>query len=324
MERKTINRLLGEGSEVGGEPYQNSSYIESMKSIVITGASSGIGLSLSRAFLSAGYRVYGSVRKQADADRLRTELGGDFRPLLFDVTDHEAVATAAEQVKAELDGQGLAGLINNAGIAVSGPLMHVRMEELRKQFEVNVFGVMAVTQAFLPLLGAVQNPGFSPGRIVMISSISGRLGAPFVGPYCGSKFALEGLTGSLRRELQLYGIKVISILPGPIQTPIWDKPSATDLSEFEGTDFAPAGKKFQKYMLKSGKEGMNSDVLAGRVLKAFEARKPKVAYVHLKGKFKNYTLPSWLSARTIDKAIAKSLSLFPGGKAQGDTNGRFG
>lgn len=294
-----------------------------MKNIVITGASTGIGYALCKIYLDAGYRVFGSVRKQADADRLQSELGKGIHPMLFDVTHQEDVEAAAAEVKVALKGEGLALLINNAGIATSGPLMLQPLDELRKQFEINVIGLFGVTQAFLPLLGAVKNAPHPPGRIINISSVGGKIAAPFLGAYSGSKHALEGMSESLRRELQLYGIDVIVVGPGAIKTPIWDKPSATDLSIYNGTDFEKSGQRFQKFMLKSGRNGMEADDLAQRILKVSEKKKPKTRYTFAPKKFRDFTFPLLMPKRMVDRAIAKNLGLSPGGKGKEEQGGRY-
>ncbi|HHG83151.1 MAG TPA: SDR family oxidoreductase, partial [Bacteroidetes bacterium] len=278
---------------------------------LITGASTGIGYASVKAFLAKGYQVYGSVRKEADASRLQTEFGQHFTPLLFDVTDPAAIAKAAEKVEAEIGKEGLAGLINNAGMATVGPLMLQELDNLRLQFEVNVIGLMAVTQAFLPLLGAKKNPGFPPGRILMLSSVGGKISAPFVGAYSGSKHAVEGIANSLRRELMLYGVDVVIIGPGAIKTPIWEKPSATDISHLEGTDYEPSMKRFLKIFVKAGKMGLEADDLAQRMLKVFEKKKPKARYTFAPNKFKDFTLVRLIPSRMLDRIIAKQMELKP-------------
>jgi len=192
------------------------------RAVVVTGASSGIGRAAVAAAVRAGAHVFPSVRKEADADSLRQEFGAAVTPLLFDVADEAGVRAGAAQVSEALGSRRLFGLVNNAGIAVPGPLLHLDTDELRRQFEVNFFGVHNVTRAFADLLGADDQRSGKPGRIVMISSVGGQNGAPFVGPYAASKFAMEGYSQSLRRELMLYGIDVIVIGPGAIATPIWD------------------------------------------------------------------------------------------------------
>lgn len=203
-----------------------------MRSVVVTGASTGIGRAAAQALLARGFRVFGSVRKPSDGERLSAELGANFLPLLFDVTDEDAVRAAAAAVGAALGEKTLHGLVNNAGIAVPGPLLELSAAELRHQLDVNVVGQMIVTRAFAPLLGADPARVGRRGRIVMMSSVAGRVGVPFNGPYTASKFALEGLSESLRREFMLFGIDVIVISPGVVVTPIWDKAEAVDLTRF--------------------------------------------------------------------------------------------
>ena len=193
------------------------------KYVVVTGVSRGIGVGIARALLKRGYSVFGSVRKVADGDRVMAQLGEAFIPLHFDVTDPLAIAAAVEQVSAIVGKNGLAGLVNNAGINVTGPLMHLQLAEVRALFEVNVLGVIGVTQAFLPLLGARQGASHPPGRIVNISSVSGAFAAPFLGAYAGSKHALEAVTQAFRRELKMYGIEVCSIEPGFIRSDMFEK-----------------------------------------------------------------------------------------------------
>lgn len=294
-----------------------------MKYALVTGASTGIGYHTAKAFADAGYQVFASVRKQADADRIAAEIGPNLKPILFDVTDHAAIKAAADAVAKELGGKGLSVLVNNAGIATSGPLMHQDIDDIRWQYEVNVVGQFAVTQAFLPHLGAKKNPGHPPGRIIQISSVGGKISAPFLGAYSGSKHALEAMSNSLRRELQLYDIDVIIVGPGAIRTPIWDKPSATDLSRYEATDYVESGKKFQAYMLKSGREGLDPGFLGRKIVEIAGKRKPKVRYTFAPKKFREFTLPLLLPARVVDRALRKSLGLSPKGGGEKAAKGRY-
>jgi NAD(P)-dependent dehydrogenase (short-subunit alcohol dehydrogenase family) len=201
-----------------------------MKSVLVTGASSGIGWGTVRVLLRQGFGVFGSVRREEDARRLAGEFGSRFTPVIFDVTDDAAIAAAAGQVRQMLDGERLAGLVNNAGIAVPGPLMELRIEDFRRQLAVNLLGQLAVTQAFLPLLGTDLGLKGPAGRIIMMSSVAGRTGVAFLGPYAASKHALEGMSKSLRQELMMFGIDVIVVAPGSVATPIWDKAEAIDPS----------------------------------------------------------------------------------------------
>ena len=156
-----------------------------MKSVVITGASTGIGWAAAKLLLDRGFRVFGSVRKQADADRLRSEFGANFTPLIFDVTDEAAVLAAAREVRNQLNGETLAGLVNNAGIAVAGPVFELSADEFRRQMDVNVVGPIIATQAFGPLLGSDPSLKGPKGRIVMISSVSGKSRQSADGRLCG-------------------------------------------------------------------------------------------------------------------------------------------
>jgi NAD(P)-dependent dehydrogenase (short-subunit alcohol dehydrogenase family) len=279
-----------------------------MKSVVVTGVSTGIGWGATKVLIQKGFHVFGSVRKQADADRLRQEFGDRFTPLLFDVTDEKAVKAAADQVRAALGGKTLAGLVNNAGVAVAGPLLHLPIEEFRQQIEINLTGALIVTQAFAPLLGADPVLDGPPGRIVNISSVGGRNGSPFLGPYAASKFALEGLSESLRRELLIFGIDVIIIGPGAVATPIWSKAEEVDVSAYAKTPFGPALDRIRAYMLANGAKGLKPEVLGAAIHKALTTANPKVRYTVTPDPFQNF-LTNTLPKRTVDKMIGGRLGL---------------
>jgi NAD(P)-dependent dehydrogenase (short-subunit alcohol dehydrogenase family) len=200
-----------------------------MRSVVITGASTGIGWATAKLLLDRGFRVFGSVRKPADADRLKAEFGANFVPLQFDVTDEAAVLAAAREVRTVLAGETLAGLVNNAGIAVAGPVLEVSADEFRRQMEVNFIGPIIAIRAFGPLLGSDPSLKGPRGKIVMMSSVAGRSGNPLSSAYVASKHAIEGLSESLRREMMLFGIDVIIIAPGAVKTPIWGKADGVDI-----------------------------------------------------------------------------------------------
>jgi NAD(P)-dependent dehydrogenase (short-subunit alcohol dehydrogenase family) len=172
----------------------------------VTGVSTGIGWGITKILIQQGFRVFGSVRKTQDAERLSKEFGEKFVPLRFDVTDEAGVQAAARRVREQINGETLFGLVNNAGIAVSAPLIHQSTDDFRHQIEVNLVSVLIVTKAFLPLLGSDRSLRGNPGRIINISSVGGKVGGPFLGAYAASKHGLEGFSESLRRELMLYGI----------------------------------------------------------------------------------------------------------------------
>lgn len=281
-----------------------------MDAILITGVSSGIGYSAAKEFVSRGYHVFGSVRQEEDARRLKTELGSNFVPLLFDVTDLEGLQHSAQQVQSILGERGLVGLINNAGIATSGPLIHQPLDEIRWQFEVNVLGPIAVTQAFFPLL-KIKQPASKTSRIVNISSVSGKIAAPFIGAYASSKHAIEGISHSLRRELQLHDIDVIIIGPGPVNTSIWEKESAQDMSRYFGTEYAKPIQAFQQYAIGIGKQGYDPETIGQFVRKVFETQNPKARYAIVPNLIPNWILPLALPARWLDKLIGRSFGLLP-------------
>lgn len=243
--------------------------------VVITGASTGIGRACALRLDRLGYRVFAGIRKPADAHSLRKDGTDRMMPLLLDVTDPDSIAAAARV----LGDAPLAGLVNNAGLVVAGPLELVPVGQWRKQFEVNVLGQVAVTQAFLPALRAGR------GRIVNIGSIAGRSALPYSGPYCSSKFALEAITDSLRMELRGWGIHVAIVEPGGVKTPIWEK----SLSEAAGTlGSAPphllelyreAVLKMQAAAALAAKQACAPEEVVKAVEHALTAAKPKTRYV---------------------------------------------
>ncbi len=283
------------------------------KSIVITGASTGIGYATAKELLANGYHVFASVRKQTDVERLNSEFAqqfteGKFTALLFDVTDPAAIRSAADQVAQQIGGNGLAGLVNNAGVVVAGPVIHTPVDAYRSQFEVNFFGLIDVTQVFLPLLGAKRDCPHPPGRVINISSVSGRIAAPFLSPYAASKFALEAFTDSLRRELLIYGINVISIQPGPIKTPIWEKYDDNIAEQYAESDFYSAAKTFAKIALQSAQKGQPAEVVARTIRHALEHPQPKTQ-IALPASWVAWWAAQWLPARWLDRVIAGRMGL---------------
>ncbi|MBV8798296.1 MAG: SDR family oxidoreductase [Alphaproteobacteria bacterium] len=279
-----------------------------MKSVVVTGASTGIGWGCVKVLAGKGFHVFGSLRKEADAARLKAEFGDRFTPLLFDVTDAAAVNRGAEQAAMALGNATLAGLVNNAGIAVAGPLLYLNIDELRHQLEVNVTGQLIVTQAFVPLLGADRSRQGAPGRIVMITSIGGRNANPFVGPYSASKFALEGLSESLRRELMIFGIDVIVVAPGAVATPIWDKAEQIDTSRYANTPYATSLNKVKDYLLTLGRKGFPPEKIGQAVHRALTISKPQVRYVVTPDPVQNF-MANTLPKRMVDNLISRQLGL---------------
>ncbi len=278
-------------------------------SVVVTGASTGIGYSIASVLGMRGIRVFGGVRRQADADRLQQELGQSFVPLILDVTDEAAVTAAATVVAEHLAGRTLFGLVNNAGIAGGGPLLYQPASEFRQTLEVNLIGPFTVTKAFGPLLGADRARTGHPGRIVQISSVGGTFGPPFLGSYVASKFALEGMSESLRRELLLFGIDVIVVGPGSVKTPIFDKAQQADLALYDSTEYGPFLRNFVDYFLAESRKGLDPEQIGQVVYTALTTRKPKLRYAVVPQRFKNWTLPRLLPKRMLDRMIGKQSGL---------------
>lgn len=240
------------------------------RSVLVTGASSGIGLASAVRLVRAGWRVYGGIRSDAAAAALR-ERG--IEPVELDVTRAQQIATAAETIGDTLD-----GLVDNAGIAVAAPLELVPLAELREQLEVNVVGQVAVLQAVLPALRRVR------GRVVVMGSIGGRSALPFLGPYAASKYALEAIADALRLELRPLGVSVSIVEPGSIATPIWRKGAERAEVLSEGFDparaaaYARAVARFREVALSRG-PGADPDAVAKAVEHALTATRPRARYL---------------------------------------------
>ena len=282
-----------------------------MKTVVVTGVSTGIGRGAATLLAGKGWHVFGSVRKAADADALKSELGEAFTPLIFDVEDNDAILAAAETVRTRLAGRTLDGLVNNAGASLTDPLLVQSVADFRKQIEINLVGVFAVTRAFAPLLGADPVLAGDKGRIVNISSVGGKMGPPFLGAYSASKHGVEGFSESLRRELQLIGIDVIIIGPGAVVTAIWDKAEATPLDHLAGTIWERPARAFSRYMIANGRQGLTPEAVGEVIATALTAAKPRTRYAVLKGEFMNSTLPSLLPRRMVDRMLGSRLGLLP-------------
>ncbi|MCB1535508.1 MAG: SDR family oxidoreductase [Rhodoblastus sp.] len=279
------------------------------RSVVVTGASTGIGYAVAQLLAREGFHVFAGVRRMDDADRLVEEIGDELTPLVFDVTDPQGVADAARDVGERLANTTLAGLVNNAGIATAGPLLHQPIDEFRRQLEINVVAQVAVIQAFAPLLGADRARNGPPGRIVNMSSVAGRIAAPFLGAYAASKHALEAVSDSLRRELMLYGVDVIVIEPGSVATPIWDKAENADYTPYFRTEYKDSVSRLRAHALKEGRAGFPPERVAASVLRALVAPKPPTRIPVVPGRLKNWLLPRLLPDRALDALIGKGLGL---------------
>jgi NAD(P)-dependent dehydrogenase (short-subunit alcohol dehydrogenase family) len=273
--------------------------------VVVTGASSGIGEACARRLAGLGFHVFAGVRKPEDGERLAREIAG-VTPLRIDVTDADSIAAAAQSVSEQTQGR-LAGLVNNAGVAVPAPIEHQPIDDFRRQIEVNLIGQVAVTQAFLPQLRATR------GRIVNVSSIGGKVAVPLLGAYAASKFALEGFSDTLRRELRPWGIEVSVIEPGTIATPIWDKGIASGdelrqtMGEAAQRDYGDLIATVRTASEQGAKTGLPPDAVAKDVAHALTARKPKTRYLVGREAKSRALAARYLPDRFVDRAIARVM-----------------
>jgi NAD(P)-dependent dehydrogenase (short-subunit alcohol dehydrogenase family) len=286
-----------------------SATVAGSSAIVVTGASTGIGEACVQELDKRGFRVFAGVRSEADARRL--EAGGTSRltALCFDVTDAAAIAAVAGKVTETVGAAGLQGLVNNAGIALAGPMEAMPLDLLRRQMEVNFIGQVAVIQAFLPLLRLAR------GRIVNMSSINGQVAAPYLGPYSASKHALQGMTDALRSELRSWGIQVILVEPAGIATPIWEKSFAAmtkladelpeDVLSLYETDLKAVERRFPHLIATA----LPVEKVVRAVVHALTARRPKLHYpvgwrAHLA-----FMAHAWLGTRPMDMILRKQMGL---------------
>jgi NAD(P)-dependent dehydrogenase (short-subunit alcohol dehydrogenase family) len=279
--------------------------------VVISGCSTGIGEACARWLDRKGHRVFAGVRKLSDGERLRAGASGRLRPVVVDVTDSESIARAREAIEQQLGGEGLDGLVNNAGIAVAAPLEHVPLDDFRRQLEVNVVGQLALTQAMLPLIRLVR------GRIIFMGSIAGRMAVPFLGPYAASKFALEALADALRVEVQPWGIQVSVLEPGSVSTPIWQKgvAAAEQLqSKLPGhalEGYAGAMEAVRHAAATSSRRGIPAEAVALAVEHALTARAPKTRYLVGRDARLQALLAALVPDRVRDRLITRSMRLPP-------------
>ncbi len=277
--------------------------------VVVTGASSGIGRACALKLASSGFHVFAGVRKEEDAQALEDAAMGHLTPLFIEVTDPSLTSSAMKTVAEAVGEAGIAGLINNAGVGVACPLELVPINELRHQFEVNVFGQLAVTQAFLPLIRAAR------GRVVNIGSVGGWITMPFAGPLCASKHALKSFNDALRMELYPWGIHVSIIEPGAISTRAVDKLEAGvegTIEEFPAlgrAHYANAFRTMTKRAIAHERSGSPPEVVAEAVLHAMTAEKPKARYPVGAGSRLQSTLARVLPDRLLDQMLFRALGL---------------
>ena len=253
-----------------------------MRSALVTGASTGIGRATALRLDADDWRVFAGVRRDTDAEALR-EAGSDrLTPVMLDVTDPAQIATAAERIGAALDGAGLDGLVNNAGVAIPSPLEAMPIEDFRRQVEINLTGQVAVTQAFLPLVRGGAN---GAGRIVFISSIGGRIAFPFTGAYHAAKFGIEAVGDTFRQELRPWGISVSIVEPGSIDTPIWSRGerAADEVGKRASPErdalYGRAIERYRKLMRDTAERGIPPEKVAQAIEHALTASRPRSRYL---------------------------------------------
>jgi NAD(P)-dependent dehydrogenase (short-subunit alcohol dehydrogenase family) len=275
--------------------------------VVVTGASTGIGNACALHLDRLGFRVFAGVRKDEDAERLRSAGSERLTPIKIDVTDSASIRQAAADVTEALGAEPLRGLVNNAGIAVSGPVEYLPIEEIRKQLEVNFIGQVAVTQAFLPLLRR------SRGRIVNIGSVGGEVALPFLSPYAASKHAIEGFSDSLRREVERLGVFVSVVRPGAIQSSIWERGNAAADEVLENVPpdalevYGDAVRGARAAANERAQEAIPAQEVADVVEHALTAERPKTRYVVGRIGKVMIALERWLPDRVFDRLVARAM-----------------
>lgn len=279
-----------------------------MRSALITGASTGIGRAAALRLDAGGWRVYAGVRKQEDAEALRAAGSERLVPLILDVLDAGQIAAAAGRIEAESPG-GLDGLVNNAGIAVPGPLETIPLEDFRRQVEVNLTAQVAVTQAMLPLIRHAR------GRIVFLSSIGGRIAFPLNGPYHAAKFGIEAVGDVFRQELRPWGISVSVVEPGTIDTPIWERGerNADEVEERAHPNqqvlYGEAIARFREVVKKLAEKGIPPEKVARAIAHALESGRPRTRYLVGFDAKVQARLKPLIPTRVFDRIIARQMHL---------------
>jgi NAD(P)-dependent dehydrogenase (short-subunit alcohol dehydrogenase family) len=280
-----------------------------VKTVLITGASTGIGRASVLRMAAEGWRVFATVRREDDAEELRRAGSERVEPLRLDVTDPDQIAATAERVGAEVSAGGLTGLVNNAGIAVMAPLETIPIEDLRHQLEVNLISQVAVTQAMLPLIRTAR------GRVVFLSSIGGRMALPFGAPYHASKYGIEAVTDCLRQELRPWGIEVIAIEPGSIDTPIWERgeqradAAAEKAPPAQEALYGEQIESFRGAVRRTAERGIPPTKVADAICHALTARRPRTRYLVGADARGQALLGRVLPSRLMDRIIARAMGL---------------
>ncbi len=280
-----------------------------MRSALITGVSSGIGLATAELLVSKGWRVFGGVRNRDDGEALADRFGQGFEPLIFDLRDGLAIDAAARQVSEALGRARLSALVNNAGVANFGPLALQPVEDWSAQIEINLVGTLRMVQAFLPLIGTDGTRTGPAGRIVNISSVSGRMTLPFMSGYAASKHGVEALSDAMRRELAPFGIRTIVIRPGPVGTSIWEKVHRDTDEAYRDSEYGEWFESFKQRFIAAGRKAHSAESFARLIHTALTNAKPRTHYTRVRGKFFHWTLPLALPHHLLDRLLVSALGL---------------
>ncbi len=273
------------------------------RAVLITGASTGIGYACVAACVEGGDHVYALVRREDDAEKLEKAFGGHVTALIGDVTDDEGLATLADTMRERLAGAPLHGLVANAGIALAGPLMTMPLAGFDQMMAVNVRGLLASVQTFAPLMG-------KGGRIVLMSSVSGKISKPLLAAYAASKHAVEALADGLRLEVRPLGLSVSVIGPGPVKTPIWSKGAgAIDPDALSGTPWQEPARRFTRFVGRAEAKALPPEAVAKAVQRALSAPKPPRRVPVVRRPWLGWVLPRLLPSRLVDAVTARALGL---------------
>ncbi len=277
-----------------------------IKYVLITGVSTGIGNDAVGFLINKGYYVFGSVRKEEDWLSLTEQYPRNFTCLKFDVAKVDEIKSALTIVEKILAGSQLNGLINNAGLALGGPIELMDDEKFRYQMEINLFAVRNVTNIFLPLLKGNRKENIRGGKIIMMSSISGIFNTPFNGAYCISKHALESLAETYRRELMMYNIDVISIQPGPIRTKIWDK-NINKYEEYSDTEYGKLMGRANKVMKKAERNALPAAVISKLIYKILNRKRTRLSFIINKNWLPTVLFIKYIPARWVDRIFYRQF-----------------
>lgn len=274
------------------------------KVIFITGISTGIGFATADFYLKKGEKVIGVFRNKNDTEYFSKTFKTNFLALQLDVTDYEKVNQISQFLQ-EHNISSIDALVNNAGVALAGPIEYQKFSEIENMFQINVLAVIKITQVLLPFLK--KSP---QGRIVNISSVSGQNGTPFLGGYCASKHAIEGFSETLRRELNLYGMKVSIVAPGSVNTAIWNKGIHVGQNAFDQTEYKNSLQKFLAFVKHEVNNALPVETVVQDIDHALSNNNPKFRYAPVPRKFRNWYLQKLFPLKVYDYLLCKTLGLF--------------